>query len=127
MNARETELVALFQQHFDLELAGDVEGTLASCTDDIVYEHPFRLDRIQGLDAVRHYYTTTWSARPFHQLKFVRHWLVGEDTLAVEVDTRYGVAGGGEEHVRTICFGTFRNGKLAHEIVYSGPPIPQGK
>lgn len=122
MHPREAELVALFRRHFELELAADVEGTLAGCTDDIIYEHPFRLDVLYGLEAVRDYYTTTWAERPFLALDFIRHWVIGDDTLAVEVDTRFGGAAG-EQHVRTLAIGTFRDGKLAKEVIYSGPPI----
>ena len=120
-NAREQELLGYFRQHFADELAGNVEKTLAGCTADIVYEHPFRLGVMRGLDEVRAYYQETWSVRPFEQIDIVRHWLAGDDTIFCEIDTIFGPPDG--TRVRTLCAGVFREGKLAREIVYSGPPI----
>lgn len=93
-------------------------------TDDIIYEHPFRLDTIQGRDAVRNYYETTWAERPFLALDIVRYWISGPDTIMVEVDTKFGKPGRPGGHVRTLCIGIFRGPLLAHEIVYSGPELP---
>jgi hypothetical protein len=119
--AREEELLGYFRQHFADELAGDVEKTLAGCTDDIVYEHPFKLGVLRGTAEVRAYYQQTWVVRPFERIEIVRHWLAGDDTIFCEVDTTFGPPD--RMRVRTLCAGEFRGGKLAREIVYSGPPI----
>ena len=122
-SAREAELLAAFRQHFAAEVASDVEKTLAGVTDDIVYEHPFRLDTMQGRDAVRDYYTRTWAERPFFAIEIVRYWFSGSDTIMVEVDTKFGSAGQPGGHVRTLCIGVFQGNLLAREIVYSGPEL----
>lgn len=119
--SREEELLGYFQQHFEDEVAGDVEKTLAGCTDDIVYEHPFRLGVMQGIDAVRKYYTETWAERPFEKIEVLRYWVHGDDTIFVEIDTTFGSPS--SYRVRTLCVGIFRDGKLAKEIVYTGPAI----
>jgi hypothetical protein len=119
--SREEQLLAYFQEHFDDEVAGDVEKTLAGCTDDIVYEHPFRLGVMQGIDEVRKYYTETWAERPFEKIEVLRHWVHGDDTIFVEIDTTFGAPNA--HRVRTLCVGIFRDGKLAKEIVYTGPAI----
>jgi hypothetical protein len=116
------KLLGYFRQHFDDEIAGDIEKTLAGCTDDIIYEHPFRLGVMRGINEVRRYYTETWADRPFAKIDNLRHWIVGDDTIFCEIDTWFGAPDG--THVRTLCAGVFRAGKLAKEIVYTGPPIP---
>jgi predicted SnoaL-like aldol condensation-catalyzing enzyme len=120
--SREEQLLGYFRQHFEDEVAGDVEKTLAGCTDDIVYEHPFASSVMHGIDRVRRYYNETWTARPFKRLEIVRHWMSGEDTILVEVDSDFGPPA--NERARALCVGIFRGDKLAKEIVYTGTPTP---
>ena len=121
--SREEQLLAYIQQHFEDEVAGDVEKTLAGCTDDIVYEHPFRRGVMQGIDEVRKYYQETWAERPFEKIEILRHWVHGDDTIFVEIDTTFGEPS--PSHVITLCAGVFRDGKLAKEIVWTGPPLDE--
>lgn len=121
IGSREEQLLGYFRQHFEDEVAGDIEKTLAGCTDDIVYEHPFRLGVMRGIDEVRRYYTETWAERPFERIDLLRHWVHGDDTIFCEIETTFGPPQASK--VRTLCVGIFRDGKLAKEIVYTGPPI----
>jgi len=125
-SARHTELARLFQAHFAVEEARDVEATLRTLTDDIVYEHPLygeHPDReFHGLAAAADYYRRTWSVEPFRKVWIERSWLCGEDTLIAEVHALVGRDDQPEKHVAAVAIGVFRDGLLAREIVYNEPP-----
>lgn len=117
MDAREKTLLEAVQRHFDAELENNVEKTLETLTDDVVYEHPFYDDVKQGLDEVRDYYRRSWAVAPFREIHVNRYWICGDDVVILEVDA---VTGHPDDtrrsRVVTVC--TMRDGKLAREIVY---------
>ncbi|HEY8684778.1 MAG TPA: nuclear transport factor 2 family protein [Chloroflexota bacterium] len=119
MNAREKALLQVAQRHFDAEVEGDIEKTIETLTDDIVYEHPFYDDVMHGKDEVRQYYRRTWAASPFREVKIVRYWISGDNVIVIEVDARAGHPGEPPRRGRTLAICKFRNDRLSHEIVYS--------
>jgi predicted SnoaL-like aldol condensation-catalyzing enzyme len=125
MSDRQAELVALFQEHFDAEQENNIERTMRTLAPDIVYEHPFRehQDTIQGFDAVRAYYRRSWANNPFREIRIVRSWLSGPDTLLAETEATVGKPGE-EKLIRNLAVGVFRDGLLVREIVYNGPYVP---
>ena len=125
MSDKKAVLVGLFQEHFDAEQANDIERTIRTLAPDIVYEHPFREHEptIQGLDAVRAYYRRQWGGHPFQQIRIVRSWLSGDDTLLAETEATVGAPDGSTKLIRNLAVGIFRDGLMVREIVYNGPYV----
>ena len=125
-HSRMQQLVDQFKDHIEGELVNDVERTLKTLTDDIVYEHPFRDDysaNMKGIDEVRHYYQTEWAKHPFRTIEVLRSWPCTDDTVAVEVYANVEVEGK-IVGSKALCFGTFRDGLLCKEVVFNGPLVP---
>ena len=117
------KLKRLFEEHSAAEVDQDLARTLATCTEDVVYEHPFypadHPDReIRGRAALGAYYRRSWSARKVQRVEIVRSWLSGDDCLVTEV---FGILDGSGTMVQNVAIGYFRDGLLAKEIVYGAP------
>lgn len=126
MSARHSELLALFEHHVETERQNDVEACMKTLHPAIVYEHPFRPGEdyyLEGLDAVRAYYTRHWGAQPFERITLLRSWPSGDDTLLVETETTVRKPTGSET-CRTFALVVFRDGLLVKEITVSGPFTP---
>jgi ketosteroid isomerase-like protein len=122
---RHRELLRAMEAHSAAEGSQDVEKTLATCTDDIVYEHPLYPDDhpdrfVRGRAAVREYYRRSFTKTPYHDIVLSRSWVCGDDTLVVEAEGRAGGPDG--PLVRAIAIATIRDGRVAKEISYAPPP-----
>jgi ketosteroid isomerase-like protein len=120
--AGEQELLNIVRHHFQVEEAQDIPATLATLTDDIVYEHPFYDEVLRGKAAVEDYYRRSWGKAPFQKINLLRHWVTDDDTVIVDVEAFVGHAGETPQRVRTLAICTIRDGKFAREITCSGGP-----
>jgi ketosteroid isomerase-like protein len=125
--SRQEELLRLIEAHSAAESEQDVERTLNTCTDDIVYEHPLydedHPDReIHGREAMREYYQRSWSKQPYYDVQITRSWSCGDDTVIAEVQAKLGRPGAPTKTVRGLSVGIFRDGLLAREISYVPQP-----
>jgi ketosteroid isomerase-like protein len=123
---REQELLAALFRHIEAEEAKDVEKSLATCTPDIVYEHPFRPEELvtDGVAAVRARYERIFPRVGVEKRRIVRTWVSGDDTLIYEFDNHLRREGGSLVRNPGLAIFTFRDGLVAREIVYNGPEWP---
>jgi ketosteroid isomerase-like protein len=119
---REQELLDIVRHHFKVEEAQDIAATLATLTDDIVYEHPFYDEVLRGKAEVEDYYRRSWGKAPFQKINMLRHWVSGDDTVIVDVEAFVGHPDQPLQRVRTLAICTIRDGKFALEITCSGGP-----
>ena len=119
---REQELLDIVRAHFQVEEAQDVPATLATLTDDIVYEHPFYNEVLRGKAEVEDYYRRSWGKAPFQKINLLRHWVSGDNTVIVDVEAFVGHVDEAPRRVRTLAICTIREGKFAREITCSSGP-----
>ena len=122
LTREQAQALEVVRRHFQAEEEQDIPKTLATLTDDIVYEHPFYDEVLQGKPAVEGYYRRSWGNAPFQQIKLLRHWFSGDDTVVVDVEAFVGHPGETPQRLRTLAICTIRDGKFAREIICSGGP-----
>lgn len=115
----------IVDQHFAAENAHDVEATLATYTDDIVWDdvtHP--LSPVHGKEAVGQVYTDILAAIPdvaFEStLRFTSedgNWVLDISNVSGHVEGEWaGIAGGGAPvEIRLLHLFKLRNGLIAYE------------
>jgi ketosteroid isomerase-like protein len=120
------ELLKQFFRHHDAEQTEDVDRTMATVTDDIVYEHPFREPDhyVDGAAAVRAYYERHLHVRKFTDFRVVRTWTGEHDTLLLQYEVAFTTADGRNATSPGFVIVTFRDGNVSREIIYNGPVWP---
>jgi steroid delta-isomerase-like uncharacterized protein len=113
----------IIDRHFAAENAHDVEGTLATYTDDIVWDdvtHP--ACPVQGKDAAGEIYASIIDAIPDINLESVRRFTAGDSVVDESILTGHvhgswaGVEGGGAPvKVRILHVFDIRDGLIARE------------
>jgi carboxymethylenebutenolidase len=132
LSERQQQMVALFEKHVDAELAGDLDTTMATMSDDPHLNHvPIMAGGI-GQDGVRAFYRDHLVGRFFPpDVKMVNvSRTVGEDRVVEEVFISFthttvidwllpGIAPTGKavEMAVAVIVG-FKGGKISHEHIY---------
>jgi hypothetical protein len=108
-------LLELARAHLQAEYSTDVDATLDTLADDIVYEHPFYGHQVSGKDKMRAYYERRWAEAPLVPAQTKRYWVSGGDTIIME----NGPYPDGPDRETTLIILKFRDDKLVRELSYS--------
>jgi carboxymethylenebutenolidase len=132
MSAEQQAMIALFQRHVDAELAGDLETTMATMTDDPHLNHVASMAGGVGRDGVRAFYRDHLVGRFFPpDVKMTNvSRTVGHDQVVEELVISFthttpvdwilpGVPPTGKRvEVAVVVIVGFRDGKISHEHIY---------
>lgn len=132
MSAEQQAMIALFQRHVDAELAGDLETTMATMTDDPHLNHVASMAGGVGRDGVRAFYRDHLVGRFFPpDVKMTNvSRTVGRDQVVEELVISFthttvvdwilpGVTPTGKRvEVAVVVIVGFKDGKISHEHIY---------
>jgi len=120
----EHEFLAALRKHFQAEIEEDLEKTLDTLTDDVVYESPFTGLRHVGKAGMDDYYRHQWSIAGGRKIDIARHWIAGDEVIVelrcdVVLKPNKGANTGPEPIVRkALAILKLRGGRIAREIIY---------
>jgi carboxymethylenebutenolidase len=132
MTVEQQAMITLFQRHVEAELAGDLDGTMATMTDDPHLNHVPTMAGGVGRQAVQAFYRDHLVGKFFPPDLTMTNLsrTVGEDQLVDEIAISFthtqpidwllpGIPPTGKrvELVVVVVVG-FRNGKISHEHIY---------
>ena len=132
LSAQQEAMVALFQRHVDAELAGDLDTTMATMTDDPHLNHVASMAGGVGRDGVLAFYRDHLVGRFFPPDVTMTNVsrTVGQDRVVEEVVITFthttpvdwilpGVAPTGKRvEVAVVVIVGFKGGKISHEHIY---------
>ena len=132
MSAEQQAMIALFQRHVDAELAGDLETTMATMTDDPHLNHVASMAGGVGRDGVRAFYRDHLVGRFFPpDVKMTNvSRTVGHDQVVEELVISFthttpvdwilpGVPPTGKRvEVAVVVIVGFKGSKISHEHIY---------
>lgn len=132
LSAEQEEMVALFQRHVDAELAGDLETTMATMTDDPHLNHVASMAGGVGRDGVRAFYRDHLVGKFFPpDVKMTNvSRTVGHDQVVEELVISFthttpvdwilpGVPPTGKRvEVAVVVIVGVKDGKISHEHIY---------
>ena len=132
LSAEQQAMVALFQRHVDAELAGDLETTMATMTDNPHLNHVSSMAGGVGRDGVRAFYRDHLVGKFFPpDVKMTNvSRTVGQDQVVEELVISFthttpvdwilpGVPPTGKRvEVAVVVIVAFKDGKISHEHIY---------
>jgi len=132
LSTEQQAMVALFQRHVDAELAGDLDTTMATMTDDPHLNHVSSMAGGVGREGVRAFYRDHLVGRFFPpDVKMTNvSRTIGQDQVVEELVISFthttavdwilpGVAPTGKPvEVAVVVIVAFKDGKIAHEHIY---------
>jgi carboxymethylenebutenolidase len=132
VSAQQQAMIALFQRHVDAELAGDLETTMATMTDDPHLNHVASMAGGVGRDGVRAFYRDHLVGKFFPpDVKMTNvSRTVGHDQVVEELVISFthttpvdwilpGVPPAGKRvEVAVVVIVGFKDGKISHEHIY---------